>query len=228
MENHQIIADFHIHSKYSFDSLSSVEKIIKQAKKVGLNCIAITDHNTIKGGVEAKIINCDNDFHVIIGAEIKTEIGDIIGLFLKEEIKERESSKVIKEIKKQNGIILIPHPSDKTMTYINHIEDFCLIEVYNSRTKSKNQFSITQAKACDYQQLLKFPYLKNNFKIVAGSDAHFIFEIGNCKNFINNSLDTLQDSIRKLPINYKCKSSSRINFFGSQFIKLIKSLVQKH
>ena len=48
--------DLHIHSKYSFDSLLSVEKIIKTAEKKKLDGIAICDHNSLKGGLKAKKI----------------------------------------------------------------------------------------------------------------------------------------------------------------------------
>ena len=96
-----MIFDLHIHSKYSFDSISEPKKIIKVAKNMGLNGVAITDHNTTKGGLEAKKINRDHDFLVIVGSEISTEIGDITGLFLSEEIKSRNSMEVIEEIKKQ-------------------------------------------------------------------------------------------------------------------------------
>ena len=54
-----MIFELHIHSKYSFDSLMSLESIIKEAKLRGLDGIAITDHNTIKGGLEAQRINND-------------------------------------------------------------------------------------------------------------------------------------------------------------------------
>ncbi len=79
--------DLHIHSKYSHDSYLSPPQIIKIAEKRGLDGIAITDHNTLKGGIETSKINNKDDFIVIVGSEIKTEYGDVIGLFLNEEIK---------------------------------------------------------------------------------------------------------------------------------------------
>ena len=78
--------DLHIHSKYSSDGVLDPEKIVKIAAKRGLNGVAITDHNTIIGGLKAKNYETE-DFKVIVGSEISTERGEIIGLFLKEEIK---------------------------------------------------------------------------------------------------------------------------------------------
>jgi len=70
--------DLHIHSKYSKDSLLKPETILKVAKKRGLGGIAVTDHNTIKGGLFTQKINDDKNFVVIVGSDIKTEYGDII------------------------------------------------------------------------------------------------------------------------------------------------------
>jgi len=103
--------DLHIHSKYSSDGVLDPEKIVKIAIKRELNGVAITDHNTIIGGLKAKKYETE-DFKVIVGSEISTEKGEIIGLFLKEEIKSKDVQEVVSEIKEQNGIIVIPHPFD--------------------------------------------------------------------------------------------------------------------
>ena len=94
--------DLHIHLKYSSDGVLDPEKIVKIAIKRGLNGVAITDHNTIIGGLKAKNYETE-DFKVIVGSEISTERGEIIGLFLKEEIKPGNVQEVISEIKEQNG-----------------------------------------------------------------------------------------------------------------------------
>jgi len=88
--------DLHIHSKYSSDGVLDPEKIVKIAAKRGLNGVAITDHNTIIGGLKAKNYETE-DFKVIVGSEISTERGEIIGLFLKEEIKPGNVQEVILE-----------------------------------------------------------------------------------------------------------------------------------
>ena len=82
-------ADLHIHSYYSVDGLLSPRKILLLARKKGINVVAITDHNTIKGGLKAKEFEKSIGIKVIVGAEITTDIGDIIGLYLAEEIKAR-------------------------------------------------------------------------------------------------------------------------------------------
>ena len=77
--------DLHIHSKYSACSNSSLKDIIKKAKKTSLDGIAITDHNIIKGALEAKKLNKNKDFEVIVSSEIKTDNGEILAYYINEE-----------------------------------------------------------------------------------------------------------------------------------------------
>lgn len=104
--------DLHIHSKYSYDSLLRPGTIIKVAKKKGLDGVAITDHNTIRGGVEVLKVNKDDDFVVIVGSKIKTECGDVIGLFLTDEIRSRVFADVVGEIRSQGGLTVLTPVSE--------------------------------------------------------------------------------------------------------------------
>ena len=126
--------DLHIHSKYSFDSLLSPRTILKVAKKRGLTGIAVTDHNTIRGALEVRRINKDPDFAIIIGSEIITDIGDIIGLCINEEIKSCNSIEVVEEIKDQGGFAILPHPFRGHNLNQHIIEQFDAIEVFNGRS----------------------------------------------------------------------------------------------
>ncbi|HUM44554.1 MAG TPA: PHP domain-containing protein [Fervidobacterium sp.] len=165
--------DLHIHSKYSFDSLLSPRTILKVAKKKGLTGIAVTDHNTIRGGLEVRKINKDRDFTVIVGSEIQTDIGDIIGLCVNEEIKSRISIEVIEEIKDQGGYVVLPHPfrGHKLNQYIIELSD--AVEVFNGRSTAEENF-----KALELAKRYNKPF-------TAGSDAHFAAEIGYTHMMIN-------------------------------------------
>jgi predicted metal-dependent phosphoesterase TrpH len=83
--------DLHMHSHFSPDSRMRPENMLQKAKVVGLNGIAITDYHTIAGGLVTKDLNKDKDFEVIVGEEITTYQGDVIALFLKENIEEGRS-----------------------------------------------------------------------------------------------------------------------------------------
>ncbi|OEC86679.1 MULTISPECIES: PHP domain-containing protein [Methanobacterium] len=162
-----MIYDLHIHSKYSPDSLLKPEKIIKTAKNKGLDGVAITDHNTLKGGIEALKINKDPDFEIITGSEIRTEYGDVLGFFLNEEIEDRIFENVIDEIKSQGGISVLAHPYRHYNAPEEIIDKVNLVEGFNARSKSVyNMKSLALAT-------------KFNKSLTAGSDAHLYFEIGN-------------------------------------------------
>jgi len=163
--------DFHTHSKYSSDGFIEPKNLVKTAMKKKLSGIAVTDHNTIQGGLKAKEFETEN-FEVVVGSEIITERGEIIGLFLSEEIHSKTYLDVIIEIKEQNGVVVLPHPFDDTRgNGINpnnqDAELIDYIEVFNSRCL-RAKFN---DKALDYAQ-------KNHVKKIAGSDAHFSHEIG--------------------------------------------------
>lgn len=203
-----MILDLHVHSKFSFDSLSKPKDIICAARKKGLNGIAITDHNTIRGGVEARNINQDPSFLVIVGAEIATEMGDIIGLFLREEIKSRNSIEVVEEIHRQEGIAVLPHPYKGHKLNDEIIKKIDIIECFNSRTSRENN-----KKATKLAEQYKKP-------VVVGSDAHFCHEIG-ASRIVLNSVD-VQTKILKGKVEIETKYTPLCMQSLSQIIKSIK------
>ena len=83
--------DLHIHSQYSEDGAGSPKEIIKILQKKGLHGMAITDHNTVRGGLESLKV-APKDFIVIPGIEVSTKDGHIIGLNVKEDIPRRLTS----------------------------------------------------------------------------------------------------------------------------------------
>ena len=163
--------DLHIHSKYSYDGNLNLKDIVAIARQRGLDGIAITDHNTIRGGQEAKRYET-KDFKVIVGAEIMTEKGEITGLFLSKEVKSRRLREVITEIKAQGGIVIVPHPFDGLRRSAFHVTaEYAglvdAIEAFNSRCV----FQKYNTKALEFA-------VQYNLPVVGGSDAHYANEIG--------------------------------------------------
>lgn len=163
--------DLHVHSKYSSDGYLDPKKLVKVAQKRGLSGVALTDHNTLQGGLKTKEYETE-DFQIMVGSEINTDRGEVIGLFLTEEIKEKNFLEVVEEIKSQNGLVLLPHPFDQLRG--NGIrpekEDSKLVdgvEVFNSRCLRKG-----------YNDQAQMYAKKHGLNSVAGSDAHFANEIG--------------------------------------------------
>lgn len=183
--NLEISFDFHIHSCYSADSLSSPENITKIARKMGLNVIAITDHNTIKGGVKAKFIDTGG-LNVVIGAEINTDFGDLIGIFLNSEIASRDFGEVVDEIRDQDGLIVLPHPYRRKRFPSNELLKYVdMFEGLNARTSKE-----LNSKAEQLAINLKKP-------MICGSDAHFLFELGVVRNVVRDMPVYEEDELRK-------------------------------
>ncbi len=197
--------DLHVHSYYSYDGASSPEKIIKRAKKIGLDGIAITDHNTIGGWKEAEGAAKKYGIFLIKGEEIKTKINgkffaDIIALFIKKEIKSREPKKVIEEIQKQGGLAIMPHPFHWILPFKGDLNKFKNlfngVEVLNARMPSKK----TDKKAFDFAK-------KNNLAMVGSSDSHWWYNVGDAYT-IAPGAKNLED-FKKAILNKKTKAEGK-------------------
>lgn len=106
-------ADLHIHTYYS-DGLDSPEQVVRTASLKGLSVIAICDHNRIKGAQKAREFAQTHPYlgvEVIVGEEITTINGHILGLYLKERIKPGFSAEeTIERVHAQDGLAILPHP----------------------------------------------------------------------------------------------------------------------
>ena len=166
-----IEADLHIHTKYSFDCLLEPRTVIKIAFIRGLSAIAITDHNTVKGSLTAiREASLVENLMVIPGIEVKTDMGDLIGLYVQEEIKSRDFYDAIDEIRAQGGLVVLPHPYRGHKGAVEELAKLAdLIEAVNGRC--------SHARNARVYKLAK----EMGKPAVAGSDAHFAFEIGRVK-----------------------------------------------
>lgn len=165
-------ADLHIHTLYSRDCLTSLDKVLELALRRGLGCIAITDHNEIEGALR---LQEKSPIKIIVGEEIRTNQGEIIGYFLTRRIQPGMSpAKTIEEIRNQGGLVCVPHPFDRLRTSkleldaLREIEqEIDIVEVYNSR----NVYDADNRKA--------WSYAVSRGKIFSvGTDAHWPWEIG--------------------------------------------------
>jgi len=182
--------DLHVHTKYSKDSFCSAYKALKAAKKKGLDGIAITDHDSIKGWPEAIEAAKKLNMLLVLGEEIKCkERIEVLGLFLKKEIHPDSLDNVVKEIKKQNGLVILAHPFYKKNSFSEiggYVKKVDAMELLNSRrTIGQNR----KAK-------ILYQHLKENVAITASSDAHTSFEIGTAYTEANaKNLDDFKKAI---------------------------------
>ena len=151
----------------------SLEQIIARCLEVGINCLAVADHNAIEGAIKLKEMA---PFPIIVSEEILTSNGEIIGMFLSQEIPSKLSAEeTIAQIKSQGGLVCIPHPCDRlrfsvfrNQVFENIMPEVDIIEVFNARSLVPG----SSAKAWELAQ--KYGKLAS-----AGSDAHTPSEIGN-------------------------------------------------
>lgn len=216
--------EMHVHTRYSNDSLLPLMVIYYICKVKKISCIAITDHNTIKGALRFKEKFEKKGIKVIIGEEIMTSKGEIIGLFLNNEIKKGMTpEETIDEIIKQEGLVYIPHPFDlkriKTVLEFDEIEKnrnkISFIEAHNGRNVSEY-----------YTEKQKEIAEKLNITKVIGSDAHTIFEIG--RNFMEiDEFDTKEEFIKKISQGkFKQKPCLKICHLITKLTKLIKYIIR--
>ncbi len=166
-------ADLHIHTEYSMDCSTPLEKIINRCLELEINCIAIADHGTTEGALKMQKIA---PFKVIVAEEILTPDGEIMGMFLQETIPSGLSiEQTISQIKAQGALVNIPHPFDslrglrldgKELEAL--VDQIDTIEVFNAREPFRNPSIKAQAFAEKY-----------DLPGTVGSDAHTIGEIGN-------------------------------------------------
>ncbi len=161
-------ADLHIHTSFSCDGIHSPKEIINSAIEKGIDCVCITDHNEIRGAVEAMKFSFDKNILVIPGIEILSKSGDVLAINVKKLIPDGLSLKeTIKEIRKQKGIAVIPHLFDPTVLNFKGIIREVLetkpdaLEILNALSF----FNFSNKKVSKFSQKKDFPF-------TAGSDAH--------------------------------------------------------
>ena len=166
--------DLHSHTLYSKDCLMRTEAHLARARALGLNHIAITEHNRLDGALAAKRLAPDL---VIVGEEIKTTHGEIIAYFVTKEVPKGLSPlETIRRLRDQGAFISIPHPLDSLRRsaigldeVLKIIDMVDAVEVRNARCVRPADNDAAEALAIAHGKLR-----------TAGSDAHIPFEIGRC------------------------------------------------
>jgi len=165
-------ADLHTHTYFSPDSLTSPEKYVQACLKRRVNCVAVTDHNAIGGALAVEKLA---SLRVIIGEEVESSEGEIIGFFLQEEVPAGLSpEETVRRIKGQGGLVCIPHPFDRLRgtrlaeaALMRILPQVDIIEVLNARTTLRS----------DNERAVRFAQ-EHGLAMSAGSDAHSARELG--------------------------------------------------
>lgn len=168
----RILADFHLHTDFSSDCATSVPQLVERALALGLGALCVTDHNTIAGGVAAReyVAKHDVPLHIAVASEIKTATGEVIGIYLEEDIpRGLPFADTVEAIHAQGGFVYVPHPCDRlhSIPPADLLERlaprFDAFEVVNGRL-AREQFNDDAAAIADRLALPR----------AAGSDEHVV------------------------------------------------------
>jgi predicted metal-dependent phosphoesterase TrpH len=206
---------FHLHTRHSFDSLLSPHKIVARARELKIDALIVTDHNTIKGSLETKSASQGNPPLVIVAAEYQSEKGDIIGLFLQEEIRSRDSNEIVRQIHEQGGLAVLPHPYKGHKLDDQLLSAVDVVETFNSRCSPEEN-----DRALQLAEHWKLP-------AIAGADAHCFSELDTAINQYSGTCPgneaELQNLLLVAPRKAITQSASPVWRPYSQLIKAVKT-----
>jgi predicted metal-dependent phosphoesterase TrpH len=184
-----IRVDLHVHSSASFDSKSEPELVAYRSRRLGLDPLFLTDHDTTVAAIRLQVAS---RWSVVVGEEITTTDGELIGLFLQRRIPPGLTARqTVLEIKDQAGLVYLQHPYDQFRRHLSEeaIEDLAdlidIVEVFNARSDEK-----TNHHAEELREIL-------GAAPGAGSDAHTLSELGSVYVEMEN-FDGAQDFLAKL------------------------------
>ncbi len=172
----RVLLDMHVHSCHSIDAMTDIATIVRVWQRKGILSL-VCDHDSIEGSrrVYREIRRSDPDVPLMLAEEISTDEGEIIGVFLTEEIPPGLSAaETLGRIRDQGAVSIVPHPfctfrstairREVLHEYIDRID---IVEGYNARSPVPEENELARA------------YAKKHAKPVsAGSDAHTPVEIG--------------------------------------------------
>jgi predicted metal-dependent phosphoesterase TrpH len=187
--------ELHCHTVFSKDGLIDFDSLIRTAGRIGLDALAITDHDTIDGGKEfqrrAKARGLP--LKIIVGEEKTLSDGShLIGLFLEQPIESGDLKQAIGEIAGQGGLCLIPHPfRKKDGLFRDGLEQAALFQGLDAGFEVFNA-KCSYAENCRARELL--PSALSPF---GGSDAHYESDLGECLNLICWETD-LKTSLQRM------------------------------
>jgi hypothetical protein len=165
--------DLHSHTYYSPDSRLTFEQIRRACERAAIGVLATTDHDTADGAIALKKWARENapELRIIVGEEILTDVGEVIGLYLNETIPAKlDVHETIDRIHAQGGLFLLEHPFDPIRHGLDEVSwdvEPDIVEIFNARARLHS----SNLKAVAYAE-------KKGSPKCACSDAHHQSEFG--------------------------------------------------
>lgn len=172
-----VVLDLHNHTRYSHDGAMAPLELLRAAARRGIDCVGVTDHGTLRGGIEAAELAASDPSlpRVIPGQEVLTRQGEVIGLYLTEDIgADLDLEEAVAAIRRQGGLVYLPHPHDdvrnasirpEAVERAARLAD--VVEVVNGRSVYRRFDTMALDLATRHAKVLG-----------AGSDAHYPGELG--------------------------------------------------
>jgi hypothetical protein len=207
----------HAHTRRSYDCMTPTRALVRHAVQRGIEVLAITDHDTWQGSVDALeiVANTGVPLRVVIASEVATEQGDVIGLFLRDDVRQRSAPQLCDEIHEQGGLVLLPHPYKWHRLDEALLQRVDLVEVFNGRTPR-----VENERAAELARSRGLPGL-------VGPDAHRRAELDLARNVFPGELPADEAGIKRAllesPRVFHTTAGSAWNEWRSQGVRLLKN-----
>ncbi len=169
--------DLHVHTDASPDSLLTPTALLRACRERGLDGIAVTDHNRLDGALKVARL-APADLLVIVGEEVRTVQGELLGFFLREQLPPgQDALETARAIRAQGGLIGVPHPCDSFRRVLpsealNALLQAGLLDFVEGRN-GRVLWPGDNHRAEELGRRLGLP-------LTAGADAHSALEVGAC------------------------------------------------
>jgi len=206
----------HVHTRHSFDSLTAPAALAKRAVALGIDVLAVTDHDTWQGSIATRAAadRLGLPLTVVIASEVSTQQGDVIGLFLQRDHRHAHAPDLCDAIHADGGLVLLPHPYKWHRLDEALISRVDLIEVHNGRTgRADNARALELAKARGRPELV-------------GPDAHLLSEVGLARVEFEGARPASEAELRRAlleaPRRFVTRAGSIWNEWKSQGVKFLR------
>jgi predicted metal-dependent phosphoesterase TrpH len=228
------LADLHLHTIYSYDGTAPLSAVLNRAKQLGLDVIAITDHDEIKGALKAMEIAPNYGVEVIPGIEITTAEGDLLALFITEMVEAGLSLvETVLKVRELGGICIMPHPMAAWMG-MKSLSARSILKALSNPLVAETLIGMETHNATSFDRMSNH-YANTlasrlNISKTGSSDAHIVDTIGfGITEFEGNTaadlLEALKNGTTKVRrqnewSTFRILGSWGIRYVGSRFVRI--------
>lgn len=204
----------HAHSRHSYDGVGDPSELVEEAIRLGVSALAITDHDTWRGALEADAYARAKGRPLLLvpGAEVFTDQGDVIALFVEEDPGPRFALEFCDVVRARGGVTVLPHPCRYRTPEPALVGRVDLIEVFNARTPKKaNAFAQVLADTSGKPETV-------------APDAHRVAELGLARIVFEGpappDLAGVRQALLTAPRTFEARGGSIWDEWRSQAVKL--------